>query len=331
MCDIDSFRGKDMITTEIHVPITLNEHFAVMSCLLVRSIACNAQLPGAWKVVFTCSLDSDLALDSPLLGWAEDHPVEFRWVEESLWEHYDYCGTGLQRHLYPFAADVLLFMDADIVVVGSLNELVRQAADADAVLAWPAWQPPTDIDWTEVFQRLEMELPAATITYSGYGIAFMSPKDAPPYFNYGFVAIPRSLALAIGPLLQDGIDHVWSIYRNWFTSQIALCIAIVRARCSYRALDLRYNCSNGDYDVPEIRGPQADMFWQDSLAKLADLRVLHYCVPTPEFTKSVDMSTWVRFEDFCGRELKGEGSLRLQKAVRPLRDGAGATSGVERR
>ena len=307
-----------MTTTEIHVPITLNEHFAVMSRILVVSIARNAQLPGEWKVVFTCSLDSDLAFDSPLLKWADGYPVEFRWVERTLWDRYEYCGTGLQRHLYPFAADVLLFMDADVVVVGSLTDLVRHAADAGAIMAWPAWQPPPDLDWAEVFQRLGLTVPPATFTYSGYGISFMSPKDAPPYFNYGFVAIPRSLALVMGPMLQEDIDHVWSTYQNWFTSQIALCATIVRARCPYRALDLRYNCSNGDYDEPEIRDPKADLFWQDSLDKLADVRVLHYCVPTPEFSKSVDMSTWARFEDFCRRELKGEGSLRLRKAFRAL-------------
>ena len=309
---------KVMTTTEIHVPVTLNEHFAVMSRILVGSIAANAQLPGVWKVIFTCSLDSDLALDSPLLNWAKHYPVEFRWAERSLWDRYDYCGTGLQRHLYSFAADVLLFMDADVVIVGPLNELVRQAAHADAVMGWPAWQPPPDLEWAEVFQRLGLEFPAATITYSGYGMAFMSPKYAPPYFNYGFIAIPRSLALVIGPILREDIDHIWTTYRNWFTSQIALCTTIVRARCAYRALDLRYNCSNGDYDVPEIRNPEADLFWQDSVAKLTDVRVLHYCVPTPEFTKSTDMSTWARLEDFCSRDLEGEGSLRLQKAVRAL-------------
>ena len=124
----------------------------------------------------------------------------------------------------------------DTVVVGSLNDLVRQAANADAVLAWPAWQPPPDLDWAEVFQRLGLVFPAATMAYSGYGVAFMSPKDAPPYFNYGFVAIPRSLALVVGPMLHGDIGHVWSTYQNWFTSQIALCTTIVRARCSYPRL-----------------------------------------------------------------------------------------------
>ncbi len=88
-----------MTTTEVHVPISLNETFAVMGCVLVRSIAANAKLPGDWKVVFTCSRDSTLLPSSPLFAWADEYPAEFRWVDPSLWDRFGYHGTGLQQHL----------------------------------------------------------------------------------------------------------------------------------------------------------------------------------------------------------------------------------------
>ncbi len=100
-------------------------------------------------------------------------------------------------------------MDADTIVVGSLAEVVRRAASTDTIAAWPAWQPPPGLDWAGFFAGRGLAYPSRGIVYSGYAMSFMSPKEGPPYFNYGFVAASRRRIEAIATTSEADMDYVW--------------------------------------------------------------------------------------------------------------------------
>lgn len=307
-----------MTTTDIHVPITLNENFAVMCCLLVRSIAARAKLPGNWRVVFTVSRDSTLDVDSPLFDWAKEYPVEFHWVDQNRWAEYNYHGTGLQRHLYDHKADVVLFMDADIVITGPIDGVIQEIVATDSIAGCPAWQPPPDIDWNEVFLRRGLPLPKLSTIYSGYGLSFMSPKYAPPYFNYGFVAVSKRVALEMRDTLAEDLDFVCRGYSNYFNSQIALCLNIVRNHYNFQTLDMRYNCGSGDMLAPAFSGPEADACYDMARAVIHNHRVLHYCAPTADFSKTREMGNWENLRAFCDRTGLGQGAARVQRGLNGL-------------
>src|SRR5262245_38023362 len=126
-------KTSGMASVEIHTPISMNEHFSVMCHLFVKSIAENAQLPGDWRVVYTVSGDSELSPDSPQFAWARYYPVEFQSVDPELWKAMGYVGTGLQAIITPHTADVVLYMDADMIVTGSLAEIAEQIAGDHAI------------------------------------------------------------------------------------------------------------------------------------------------------------------------------------------------------
>jgi hypothetical protein len=310
-----------MPTTAVHVPMSLNRQFATQTCLLVRSLAARARFPGDWRVVLTVSRDTELTLDTPLLDWTRDFPVSVRWVDEHLWKRHHWHGTGLQMHLYEHDADALLFMDADTVVVGSLAELVESIAAEPMLAAWPAWQPPANVDIDEVLREFGIAATYERLTYSGYGLAFESPRHCPPYFNLGFVAVNGALAREMARTLAADFEDVTSRFKSWYISQVAVCVNILRHGYPYRALDIRFNASNGAWDP--TRPPPFES--EDSAAIVAamknmvnDVRVLHYCVRTENFTRARDMDGFGSVRAFCQRSGLDSGSVRLQNALRPL-------------
>lgn len=307
--------------TTIHVPMSLNRQFATQACLLVRSLARNARLPGPWNVVLTLSRDTDLTLDTPLLDWTRDFPVSARWVPEHWWERLHWSGTGLQMHLYDHDADVVVFMDADTLAVGPLTDVVESLAAERMLAAWPAWQPPPDIDIDLVLRECGVGEAVRDLTYSGFGLAFESPRHCPPYFNAGFFAVNGGLAREMAHTLVADFEDVASRFKTWYVSQLALCVNILRRGYPYRALDMRYNASNGPWD-PSAPPPFASRESADVVAALNamidDVRVLHYCVPTANFSRAKNMDGFDRVRAFCEREGLDSGSVRLQRALRPL-------------
>jgi hypothetical protein len=306
-----------MVSTEIHVPISLNPNFAHMIYFLVKSVAANANLPGDWRVVFTVSRDTDWSLDHPELAWASDYPVEFRWVDQAQWDVHKLIATIKQRQTYNFNADTVLFMDADTVVVGPLRELVLETAGSREVAGWPAWQPPRS-NLNEVLLARGCALSDWGLTYSGYGLQFLSPKSCPPYFNFGVIAASNTVAKHIARDFPEDLHFFRSRCDEFFGAQIALCLTIVRKNYPYRALDMRYNLSNGDWGQAILFGPEAEAAYGGVLAACRDPRILHYCVPTEPFDKARDMASWDRITRFCKLERVGVGNALLQKAFRNL-------------
>lgn len=311
-------------TTTIHVPMSLNRQFATQACLLVRSLERHARLPGDWRVVLTVGRDTDLELDTPLLDWTRDFPVSVHQVREDLVRQFGLSGTGLQMHLYekPNEADVTLFMDADMVVVGPLTELVESVAREPVIAGWPAWQPPARIDIDEVLAACGVGDAPRDLVYSGYGLSFWEPKHCPPYYNLGFLAVNGEVVRDWAKHVLDDFRDVLSRYgKNHYCDQLAVCVSILRQGYRYRALDMRYNASNGDWDPdypPPFEGEECAAIVAAANACVADARVLHYCVQSENFSRKRDMDGLDRVHAFCERSGLDWGSTRLQEALRSV-------------
>lgn len=304
-----------MTTTAIYVPVSLNRQFALQMEMLCRSLRRNARLPGPWKIIFTLSLDATIELNSPLMAWARDFPAEFRWVDESLWQQHHWAGTSHQQSMYDFDADVVLYMDADTLAVGSLAELVEQSAATDEFAAWPAWQPPTGVDLEAMLARLGLPARDHGLEYSGYGLAFMAPRSCPPYFNAGFVAMSGRLANAMARTYPADFDMVCALTKSNYRTQIALTVNLLRHGYRSRALDVRYNASNGDGEVKlPFDNPVARAKAGALRAHASDLRVMHYCVESPEFRRARDLDGMAALRAFCARTEVHSGTRRLQQA-----------------
>jgi len=318
-----------MTTTTICVPVSLNRQFATQMQLLARSLRRNAALPGRWKLIFTVSRDASFGLDDASLAWAQRFPVEFRWVEQSLWDEFHWFGTSYQQSLYQFDTDAVLFMDADMIATGSLRDLVEQAAREDAYAAWPAWAPPPGVDWDEIGRQFGINEMPYGLEYSGYALDFMEPRYCPPYFNAGFVAMSGRLANDMARTYPEDFLKVMRSGPHYFSTQVALCINLIRNGYACRVLDMRYNTSNGDFEQPILfdchEARDADARLRDLLG---DVRILHYCVQSGEFRRDRDMVGMASVKRFCAQAGGHSGTRRLRAALNALFEARGVLAGI---
>ena len=306
-----------MYSVEIHTPITMNENFSVMCYLLVKSLAENAQFPGDWKIVFTVSLDSDLTVNSPQFQWAKDYPVEFQYVEKKLWDELGYIGTGTQCVTNEHQADVVLYIDADIVVMGSLAKVTEQIAKTNAVFGWPAWFS-NDTPFNELFRA------AGIKTDKNYKIKLLEDSadfndpDWPPYFNFGFIGVGKDLANEMRQTFPIDQQFVMEHFENYFAGQVALALNIARNQYEYRVIDERYNVGS---DHPVALAHYEKKLGRKMLPSAIandDPRVLHYCFPTPTLRKKRDMASWGALRHFMNQPDLAGFELLLQQAIRKL-------------
>lgn len=315
-------------SVEIHVPVTLNEHFSHMMYFLAKSIDRFAGLGSNYKIVFTVSLDSTIDPDSDLLLWARDLPVEFRYCANSIWQEckfradtwgrrlHVYTAPYRQRIAYDFESDVVIFMDADTLVCGSLTEIVDRAARMEKIFGWPTWQPPS-IDLMAAIRDRGCTQTEFELTYSGYGWSFLEPKACPPYFNFGFLVMSSIVARSLSKNFPIMLDFVFENYYDVLETQVALCLAIIDGNVEYEALPEKYNYGNGDWFFP-IHPQLGLCLHEQSLANFRDIRVLHYCAPSKQFKKSQNLATWNDVINFCSNETVTDCNLFLRDMFRKL-------------
>jgi hypothetical protein len=320
-----------VISTEIHIPASPNRRFADMLFFLIHSIAAHADLPGPWRVIVTLGRDGDLAPDSPELEWAKGFPVEFRSVSPELWTLYEqksrdlgqnlfiYSATGTAQFDREFTADVVMFLDADMIVQKSLAPLVRRVHAGRCLAAKPAWQPP-DMDLNDLLTRQGLVHDGDMITYSGYGWQFVEPRFGPPYFNFGMLCCHVDVANLLREQLPDDLQFVYGQRFSWFGWQIALTLSIVRGHIPFVELDERYNYGIGETDeftpslLPGEEGRCLETLGQE---QARDIHVLHYCTPTKNFLRNRDMGNPEALRSFCNRNDLLAGERKLQAALHP--------------
>src|SRR5262249_32199718 len=152
-----------------------------------------------------------------------DFPIEWRWLDRDLYRRKIYFATALERFRHPFRADCVLMADADILVTGDLEDVVRSVI-RDRVFAGliahvspfrgnapcalhglPHFAELTAPDssfgerrlscaesWSRLFTVAGLEVPPPRCEHSGWGILCHDPaaRFCPPYFNFGVLIAP---------------------------------------------------------------------------------------------------------------------------------------------
>lgn len=315
-------------STEIHIPASPNLLFANMLFFLVHSLADRAGLDGDWRVVVTQGRDGEVTADHPRLAWARNFPVEFRQVSATLWQEFEvetqrrrlpsyiYNATIYAQLQWPYTADCVIFMDADTVVTGSLAALIDEVLAANCLAAKPAWQPaPVNIDG--VIARCGLRYDGPPVEYSGYGWSFMEPRFGPPYVNAGLTVISREMANRLQSDLRGDFRFTAEHYPGHYIWQMAQCLTMIRQSIPLKVLDERYNFGIGPDAQPIAPGEEGRRLRQAVEEQAADIRLLHYCTPTPEFLRNKVMANDAALAAFLAADLALAGPIALQAAFAP--------------
>jgi hypothetical protein len=215
-------------------------------------------------------------------------------------------------------ADVLLAMDADTLPVDTLEPVLEQVCETDAVAGVIAHYPPfpqvPEAAGTaairDAWRQLSQGLLDAPLDFS-HSHTLMGPETraeqraAPFYLNFGVVFFPRDvfrriapLYLAIRPRLMERM-----LFPD-FSGQAALTLAIAAEGSNTWALPMRYNFPNDS--IAERMYP----------VELEHAVVFHY-LRTSTFDRHRIFATAQQYEKFLALPLEGV-DRRFQDAVRRI-------------
>ncbi len=185
--------------------------------------------------------------------WLSRLGIEARWVPEEAFRSHSYFATGAARFDHDYRSDVVLFLDADVLVAAPFDKLIRdvhrrQNFAGVIALASPMLHVASPTTWAELYVHCGIDRePDLRHEYSGwpyFDTCAPEHRYGPAYFNYGVVCAPAEMMTRIGSRyfghylkLRERIDTI-------LVSQIALTAALVDLQLPYRTLPMRYNFSN---------------------------------------------------------------------------------------
>ncbi len=312
---------------EVHIPISPTPTFFNMVHCLTLSLR---RFGGAYRdapIVLTAgdeTIDPGLADRYP---WLDRLGVDLRWVPEAAFREHSYYATGAARFHHDYRSDVVLFLDADILVAAPFDELIRDVHRhqhfAGMIAQASPLQPPTT--WQDLFDGCGVGL-RAELTQEHVGFPYYRGgeelRHCPPYFNYGVVCAPAAIMRRIGGPYFEDLLRLLALTGNDLAAQAALTTAIVRLGIPWKPLPVRYNFPNHPaieaLHAPELRR-----------AKFLHLKDEHQISKDHVFADPANIRDAVRRTDLRG---VNEIARRVLEAIEPdLSGGQGGPSGVDRR
>lgn len=273
---------------DIRIPVSPTAEFALMLRVLYLSLRRYSGLSDWRLTAFVGASRSDQESSHAFAAWLEPE-IECVIVPPDDFERNGVHATAEQRLMAEPDADIVLMMDADMVVCGSLEDQITDSrAGAFDVAGVVAHVPPhmTRSDWTAIYRTADLEDPVFPYRYTGWPLMFplelrddASIADSPPYFNYGYVYFSASGLRSVQRSYQRCLTAASEAIRRlnprseMFVSQVALTLSIAKSELSHGALGLRYNFPN-DRRLEAIH-PQ----------ELEDARVIHLLRRNKKFDK----------------------------------------------
>jgi hypothetical protein len=261
------WRRGGKLRLEIHVPISPTPFFFNRIHYLATSLQLNAGPLADTKIVVTIGADAEAFDPRERLPWSRHFNIEWRWLPRELFQKHSYFATRLQRLLYDYQAEVVMLLDADVLVVAAFDDLLARVVREQKLFGVPANASPirNDFTWENLFTRAALGPVPYAVEHSGFGCTFHEPQKrmAPPYFNLGVIPMPADVARRLGETIFHELTTVASC-EDFFRAQMSLTLALVRQRIPWGTMSFKYNFVNDERYLPRYR------------KEFADMRLLHF-------------------------------------------------------
>lgn len=287
---------------EIHVPISPTPDYLLRVHYLAASIEMyGGLLAGSYKIVVTVGADNRVDLEA-LCPWTKFYPIEWRWVPNEEWSERGIFATAYGRFRYVFDADVVLMIDGDTLVTGSLLEMLQGAVGTSSFHATPGHYSPfffaPDLDeprspharWREIYRHAGLEPPIFSMEHLAWpwlkerSMPYLDEmRFAPSYPNAGVIVANVATMRRIGLGIYEDLDYVNAVFRNILSGQVALSLSISRLGLPWAPLPLRYNF------------PNVQEFYDAYREEAAEVRVLHFLQGT-QINRGTDFMSYDHVE-----------------------------------
>jgi hypothetical protein len=258
---------------EVHIPISPNEHFFTMNHYLLESFKVFAgEIYENTKFVFTVGSSEPWRDLSKELDWAKDYNVEWRWLDPKVFNKYSYFATAVERFKYKFESDMVLMLDADTMITGSLDNLIQHSYASNLFTGrftprspFRKLKKPDYGWWRKIFReagvkKIGKRKEKKGKRYNGKNYHFFIP-----YFNHGVLLAPSRLMSKIGSTIYDEMEAVERVKETVYKCQIGVCLAVMRHRIPYQKLPKKFNFT---FNFDQYRLIPNDI--------LQDVRICHY-------------------------------------------------------
>ncbi len=226
----------------------------------------------------------DLDKSNPELS---KYDMSWRWADRAAFRELSYFATGLRRWS-GFESDYVIMADADTLVFGDISEALGWLKGPRSICGVIATFPPfmargdgnTDAErWPELFKRAGLPPPPFDSVHPGFGHfygASQGIRNAPPYYNHGFVLGTREAMESIASTVEEDYRTALAYMKTDLAAQAGLALSIVRHRVAHANLPVRFNM----WSWPAYARAFPDDF--------SDVRLLHY-LHREVFSKSRDI------------------------------------------
>jgi hypothetical protein len=289
-------------TLEIHIPISPTPTFFNMVHCLTLSLRRFGGTYANAPVILTVgdtTIDRDVARRNPWLG---PLGVELRWVSEGEFRVHSYHATVNARFQHEYHSDVVLFLDADILIADSFEELIHEVHKGQVLAGMIAPASPLQFfakptNWSDLYRHCDIELePKLSHEHTGWPYYFSSDaafRYCPAYFNYGVVCAPAQLMKRISELYSGYVSKLQDLSSDFLVTQMALALVIARLDLPYKTLSLRYNFPNHPM-LEALHGSEIPK------AKLLHLKEDHQFHKTKVFDDLSHVRQTIRRDDLRG-------------------------------
>jgi hypothetical protein len=272
-------------TLELRIPISPTPAYQRMVRLLWDSLQhFGGPLARAADIVLSVSAEPDRIGLERAFEFAPPGRIRWRWVDAALFARWEYDATGLDRYLVESKADIIGMFDADLLIAGDFDALLRRSyleqrllgciAHVSPFAAAEHRHLPAAAWWQRLYAEAGLPPPRLDYRHTGWGLMSMDvdQRECPAYFNYGVVLAPRAHTEAIGSSFMAELQTVDRCLETWFKSQIAHTLALERHAVPVGALGMR---DNFPLHVPAdaLRRLNPDPEGKDGDA---DIRIFHY-------------------------------------------------------
>jgi hypothetical protein len=203
-------------------------------------------------VVTVCdsSYDPELVRTPP--RWLTRNNVRLNFVPASVFARYSWYGTALHRFHYDFRSDVVLMLDADILVARPFDELVESVAASHELAGMIAHMCPFpeggSAYWRQMYTNAGLASPELVHQHTSWGAMAETEETryCPPYFNLGVLCATAAVMTQVGQTILSSVERVEELLGDAFLKcQIALTLSVAKTNVPHRCLPVIYNFPNG--------------------------------------------------------------------------------------
>ena len=289
-------------SVEIHIPISPTPTFFNMVQCLTLSLRQFGGICRDAPVILTVGDSVNDPTISDRYPWLGPLGVELRWVSESDFRSYSYYATGTKRLLHDFRSDLVLLLDADILIARPFDELLDRTQREQHVAGMIAPASPLQFfkeptTWQQLYDHCGIQQ-AVDLTYDHPGWPYYcSPeliyRKSPIYFNYGVICAPADAIKKIGESYFKHLLRLRELTTSDLIAQIALTMAILEQNLPTRALPVRYNFPNHPM-MEALHGNEIQ------LARFLHLKEQHQFDKFNLFTDLAHVRATIKREDLRG-------------------------------